>query len=27
VRWLVGPIGVQTLAVLGAVVALTRTIH
>ena len=27
VRWLVGAIGFQTLAVLGAVVALTRTIH
>ncbi|MDP4005323.1 hypothetical protein [Methylobacterium sp. NEAU K] len=27
VRWLVGAIGFQTLAVLGAVVALTRTLH
>lgn len=27
VRWLVGAIGFQTLAVLSAVVALTRTIH
>ncbi len=27
VRWLVGAIGFRTLAVLGAVVALTRTIH
>ena len=27
VRWLVGAIGFQTLAVLGAVIALTRTLH
>ncbi|KNY24149.1 hypothetical protein [Methylobacterium sp. ARG-1] len=27
VRWLVGAIGFQTLAVLGVVVALTRTLH
>ncbi len=27
VRWLVGAIGFQTLAVLGAVITLTRTLH
>ena len=27
VRWLVGAIGFQTLAVLGALIALTRTLH